>query len=109
MGGFRAAAQNWWVTADGGVIYYTAILPKLWPTALGTDEGVRPPTGKSCTGPSNTDGSRACVEDGRVTVVTSIGGMCLRIPCILVVAHHRQPVTKPSHRPGVSAARKCRP
>ena len=41
---FWAAAQNWWVTADGGVICYTAILPKLWPTALGTDEGVRPPT-----------------------------------------------------------------
>ena len=56
---FWAVAQNWWVTADGGVIYYTAILPKLWPTALGTDEGVRPPTGKSCTGPSNTDGSHA--------------------------------------------------
>ena len=29
---FWAAAQNWWVTADGGVIYYTAILPGqlLW-------------------------------------------------------------------------------
>ena len=44
---FGAAGQNWWATADGGVIDYTAILPKLWPTALGTDEGVRPPTGKA--------------------------------------------------------------
>ena len=40
-----------------GFIDYTAILPKLWPIALGTDEGVRPCTGKICTGPSNMDGS----------------------------------------------------
>ena len=36
---FGAAAQHWWVTADSGLIDYTAILPKLWPTALCTDEG----------------------------------------------------------------------
>ena len=40
FGSFGAAAQNLWVTADG-LIDYTAILPKLWPMALGTDEGVR--------------------------------------------------------------------
>ena len=28
-------------------------LPKVWPTALGTDEGVRPLTGKVCTGCAN--------------------------------------------------------
>ena len=40
---------------------------------LWANEGVRSTAGKFCTDPSNTDGSRACVEDGRVTVVTSIG------------------------------------
>ena len=30
IGGGWATAQNWWVTADGGVICYTSVLPKLW-------------------------------------------------------------------------------
>ena len=41
FGGGGAAAQNWRVTADGGLIDYTVILPKLWPAAIGTDEGVQ--------------------------------------------------------------------
>ena len=132
LGVFRAAAQNWWVTADGGVIYYTAILLELWPTALGTDGGVRTPDGqilhwsvehgRESRLRRRRAGHRSNFYWGDVPAHSMEGGMVdaplplavpaprnVRTRAIEVLLDSQRSVTKPSHRPGVSAARKCRP
>ena len=72
FGGFGAAAQNWWFTADGSLNDYTAILPKVWPTALGTDEGVRPRRAKFAL-VRRTRAGAAAASKMWVTVVTWFG------------------------------------